>query len=81
MKVNTNKLLLLLYISNKIYIYQIAGVIDYNFLCFRDAITQVFELRSKSQSAHKNRSDIELLTNGAGDSSEGTSEPLQVQLP
>ncbi|XP_077296257.1 ras-related GTP binding C/D [Arctopsyche grandis] len=25
------------------------GVIDYNFLCFREAITRVFELRSKSQ--------------------------------
>lgn len=24
------------------------GVIDYNFLCFRDAIQQVFELRNKS---------------------------------
>lgn len=24
------------------------GVIDYNFLCFRDAIVQVFELRIKS---------------------------------
>lgn len=25
------------------------GVIDYNFLCFREAITQVFELRLKNQ--------------------------------
>lgn len=25
------------------------GVIDYNFLCFREAINQVFELRSKQQ--------------------------------
>lgn len=25
------------------------GVIDYNFLCFREAISQVFELRLKNQ--------------------------------
>lgn len=27
----------------------VTGIIDYNFLCFREAIQQVFELRNKSQ--------------------------------
>jgi hypothetical protein len=27
----------------------VVGIIDYNFLCFREAIQQVFELRNKSQ--------------------------------
>lgn len=30
---------------------EIAGVIDYNFLCFRKAIQQVFELRNKALAA------------------------------
>ncbi|KAE8745904.1 hypothetical protein FOCC_FOCC007422 [Frankliniella occidentalis] len=32
------------------------GVIDYNFLCFREAIQQVFELRSKNQIAYNTSS-------------------------
>ena len=31
-----------------VYLF-IVGIIDYNFLCFRDAIQQVFELRNKNQ--------------------------------
>lgn len=60
------------------------GVIDYNFLCFRDAITQVFELRNKSQgaiAAARARADSDLMANGAGDSGESTSDHSQVQLP
>lgn len=33
------------------------GVIDYNFLCFREAIQQVFELRYKSHSSVTNHND------------------------
>lgn len=31
--------------------FWVAGVIDYNFLCFRKAIQQVFELRNKALAA------------------------------
>lgn len=61
------------------------GVIDYNFLCFRDAITQVFELRNKCQNAiamsRPRAGTPEPLPNGAADSVESTSERSQVQLP
>lgn len=53
-------------------------MIDYNFLCFRDAITQVFELRNKCQgaaAAARSRPEPE-LTNGAVDSTESLTEPL-----
>lgn len=30
----------------------LAGVIDYNVLCFREAISQVFELRTKNQKSN-----------------------------
>ena len=33
------------------WILRLAGVIDYNFLCFRNAIQQVFELRNKALAA------------------------------
>lgn len=33
----------------KIFVLFIVGIIDYNFLCFRDAIQQVFELRNENQ--------------------------------
>lgn len=62
-------------------IFFLSGVIDYNFLCFRDAITQVFELRNKSQNAAKNRSEVDLLQNGSGDSTENVPNHLQVQIP
>lgn len=44
------------------------GVIDYNFLCFRDAISEVFELRMKSQKLPTVDERQEYLMNGAGDS-------------
>lgn len=60
----------------------ISGVIDYNFLCFRDAITQVFELRNKCQNAavstQARSGTPEGLANGAADSTETTSDH---QLP
>lgn len=63
----------------------ILGVIDYNFLCFRDAITQVFELRNKCQNAmalsRATSGTPEPLPNGAADSVESTSDRSQVQLP
>lgn len=34
--------------------FYIAGIIDYNFLCFREAIQQVFELRNKNQTPISN---------------------------
>ncbi|KAI8438315.1 hypothetical protein MSG28_010885 [Choristoneura fumiferana] len=56
------------------------GVIDYNFLCFRDAITQVFELRNKCQNAvsaaRAPSATPEPLPNGASDSTE-TPDPPQ----
>lgn len=60
----------------------IAGVIDYNFLCFRDAITQVFELRNKAQNAAKLQSEAEDVPNGARDSPESADhlQPLP-QIP
>lgn len=59
------------------------GVIDYNFLCFRDAITQVFELRNKSQNAAAERTrsgSPETLPNGAADST-GTYEESASDRP
>lgn len=41
----------------------ITGVIDYNVLCFREAISKVFELRSKNQS--KMETSIEMM-DGSG---------------
>lgn len=64
-----------------------AGVIDYNFLCFRDAITQVFELRNKCQNAvaaERTRSGSpETLPNGAADSTDTYDESTSdiPQLP
>lgn len=53
------------------------GVIDYNFLCFREAISQVFELRSKNQK-------LDSITEGGDDENEqkpsmtnGTSSGMQ----
>lgn len=43
------------------------GVIDYNFLCFREAIQQVFELRYKSHTSVTNHTDT--LQNRGGDAS------------
>ena len=40
------------------------GVIDYNFLCFRDAISEVFELRLKSQKLATVDERLELQENG-----------------
>lgn len=37
------------------------GVIDYNFLCFRDAIGQVFELRLKNQKQLEEEIDQEYI--------------------
>lgn len=34
--------------------FNFSGIIDYNFLCFRNAIQQVFELRNKNQSPINN---------------------------
>ncbi|XP_013194671.1 ras-related GTP-binding protein C [Amyelois transitella] len=66
--------------------FQKQGVIDYNFLCFRDAITQVFELRNRCQNAMalaRARSGTpEPLPNGAAvDSTESTSDHSQTKLP
>uniref|UniRef100_A0A2A4K859 Ras-related GTP-binding protein C n=1 Tax=Heliothis virescens TaxID=7102 RepID=A0A2A4K859_HELVI len=64
--------------------FQKQGVIDYNFLCFRDAITQVFELRNKCQNVITSRatSDTpEPITNGAADSTESASDRSQTHLP
>ncbi|XP_033251421.1 ras-related GTP-binding protein D-like [Drosophila miranda] len=36
------------------------GVIDYNFICFRDAISEVFELRLKRQKQLENNEDEDL---------------------
>uniref|UniRef100_A0A1I8PBQ1 Ras-related GTP-binding protein C n=1 Tax=Stomoxys calcitrans TaxID=35570 RepID=A0A1I8PBQ1_STOCA len=44
------------------------GVIDYNFLCFRDAISEVFELRMKSQKLPTVDERQEYLMNGDEDS-------------
>ncbi|KAL4716047.1 hypothetical protein ACJJTC_002812 [Scirpophaga incertulas] len=64
--------------------FQKQGVIDYNFLCFRDAITQVFELRNRSQNAlisSRARSDsTEAIPNGTVDFIESNSGRSQVQL-
>ncbi|KAM7346130.1 ras-related GTP binding C/D [Cochliomyia hominivorax] len=46
------------------------GVIDYNFLCFRDAISEVFELRLKSQKLATVDERLELQQNGNEDSDE-----------
>lgn len=46
------------------------GVIDYNFLCFRDAISEVFELRLKSQKLATVDERMELQQNGNDDSDE-----------
>ncbi|XP_063825924.1 ras-related GTP-binding protein C [Ostrinia nubilalis] len=65
--------------------FQKQGVIDYNFLCFRDAITQVFELRNKCQNAiamsRATSGTPEPVPNGAADSVESASDRSQVQLP
>lgn len=35
--------------ANFVVLFPLIGVIDYNVLCFREAISQVFELRTKNQ--------------------------------
>lgn len=58
-------------------------MIDYNFLCFRHAITQVFELRNKCQSSGTDRrrsGTPDAVPNGAADSTESTSDHSQPQL-
>lgn len=45
------------------------GVIDYNFLCFRKAIQQVFELRNKTANAH-NHSSSPVSVNEASSSTQ-----------
>ncbi|KAK3925618.1 Ras-related GTP-binding protein C [Frankliniella fusca] len=47
------------------------GVIDYNFLCFREAIQQVFELRSKNQIA--NNTSSQGNNSAVGESGQNTS--------
>lgn len=42
----------------------ISGIIDYNFICFRSAIQQVFELRNKSQYASMTNSAGSPVVNG-----------------
>lgn len=64
--------------------FLVSGVIDYNFLCFRDAITQVFELRNKCQNAITSRGTSgtpEPIPNGAADSTESASDRSQTHLP
>jgi hypothetical protein len=36
-------------VTEDFFVVFIVGIIDYNFLCFRDAIQQVFELRNENQ--------------------------------
>jgi len=36
-------------VTEDFFVVFIIGIIDYNFLCFRDAIQQVFELRNENQ--------------------------------
>lgn len=36
-------------VNRRFFVVFIVGIIDYNFLCFRDAIQQVFELRNENQ--------------------------------
>lgn len=45
------------------------GVIDYNFLCFREAIQQVFELRYKGHSVTNHNNDSLQQNRGGGDTS------------
>lgn len=52
------------------------GIIDYNFLCFRKAIQQVFELRNKSKAPSLNNIAGSPLTNGKNLSEDGLL-PLQ----
>lgn len=58
---------LFFYIIKKIAL-RLLGVIDYNVLCFREAISQVFELRSKSQS--KMNTSIEMMDGSVEDETE-----------
>uniref|UniRef100_A0A1B0C2U3 Uncharacterized protein n=1 Tax=Glossina palpalis gambiensis TaxID=67801 RepID=A0A1B0C2U3_9MUSC len=46
------------------------GVIDYNFLCFREAISEVFELRLKTQKLPTLDERAELIPNGLDDINE-----------
>lgn len=39
----------------------LSGIIDYNFLCFREAIQQVFELRNKTQTPISNSAGSPML--------------------
>lgn len=47
-----------------------SGIIDYNFLCFRDAIQKVFEVRNKYKNTTVNSRDSPVVNGGevaAGD--------------
>lgn len=48
----------------KFYMTFSPGIIDYNFLCFRNAIQQVFELRNKTQTTPMTNSSSSPLVNG-----------------
>lgn len=79
-----------IYFINIVIICYISGVIDYNFLCFREAITRVFELRSKNQAVAEptpNENTLEnqnssppIIMNGTLNSSESSSNRAKNSL-
>lgn len=56
------------------------GIIDYNFLCFRNAIQQVFELRNKSITPISNAAGSPML-NGNNIIHDGQLSPTLNDLP
>lgn len=52
------------------------GIIDYNFLCFREAIQQVFELRNKMLNSSTAMTNSTTLVNGKALNGDGQISPM-----
>lgn len=59
-------LLLISVVDDNFFLFLISGVIDYNFLCFREAIQKVFDLRIVENSASYSKENSALRANGLG---------------